>query len=163
MTDLQGALKIAININHPRVDWLLNEFKTRWSHDLVVMDKWFAMQASQECSDILAKLTLLQEHPAFSINNPNKVRALIGSFAMFNTLGFHAEDGSGYRYVADFIMELDGVNAQVAARLVTPLTQWQKYNTVRQRSMCAQLERILVTPDLSKDVYEKVSKSLAQS
>lgn len=163
MTDLQGALKIAININHPRVDWLLNEFKTRWSHDLVVMDKWFAMQASQECSDILAKLTLLQEHPAFSINNPNKVRALIGSFAMFNTVGFHAEDGSGYRYVADFIMELDRVNAQVAARLVTPLTQWQKYNTVRQRSMCAQLERILVTPDLSKDVYEKVSKSLAQS
>ena len=163
MTDLQGALKIAIRINHPRVDWLLNEFKTRWSHDLVVMDKWFAMQASQECSDILAKLTLLQEHPAFSMSNPNKVRALIGTFAMFNTAGFHAEDGSGYRYVADFIIDLDRVNAQVAARLVTPLTQWQKYNTERQKLMCAQLERILAAFDLSKDVYEKVSKSLAQS
>ena len=161
MTDLLGALKIAIRINHPRVDWMLNEFKSRWSHDLVVMDKWFAMQASQECTDILAKLTLLQEHPAFSVSNPNKVRALIGTFAMFNISGFHAEDGSGYHYVADFIMELDRVNAQVAARLVTPLTQWQKYNTERQKLMCAQLDRIMAVSDLSKDVYEKVSKSLA--
>src|SRR5690606_19880974 len=102
----------------------------------------------------------LMGHPSFSPRNPNKVRALIGSFVMANPLRYHAADGSGYAFHADRILELDPVNPQVAARLLSPLGRWQRVDEGRQAKMKGALERILAAPGLSPDVYEIASKSL---
>ncbi|HAW74656.1 MAG TPA: aminopeptidase N, partial [Alteromonas australica] len=111
--------------------------------------------------DILATITMLSEHPQFSLGNPNRVRSLVGSFAFYNSEKFHALDGSGYKFVTDYLLKLDGINPQVAARIVTPLTQWQGFNADHQQLMKAQLARLLNHKGLSKDLFEKVSKSLA--
>lgn len=161
MTMSLGALTIAVDIKHEKVEWMLDQFQQQWSHDSVVMDKWFALHARIPSANILSKLDVLQAHPHFSLHNPNKVRATIGTFAQFNIAGFHAEDGKGYDYLADFVVQLDAVNPQVAARLVTPLTQWQRFNESRQCKMCMALKKIHLHPRLSNDVMEKVSKSLA--
>jgi aminopeptidase N len=126
------------------------------------MDKWFALHATTNSSDILAKLTLLASHRQFNIKNPNKVRSLVGSFAVYNTDGFHALDGSGYQFLTDYLIEIDDLNPQIASRLVTPLIQYKKFASVHQDLMTMQLRRLLSRPNLSKDLYEKVSKSLAQ-
>jgi aminopeptidase N len=101
------------------------------------------------------------QNPVFTLKNPNKVRALIGAFANANLVNFHAEDGSGYRFLADQIITLNRLNPQIASRLLTPLTRWKKYGPARQALMRAELERILASGELSSDVYEVVSKSLA--
>jgi aminopeptidase N len=96
----------------------------------------------------------------FSIRNPNKVRALIGSFCAANPVRFHAADGSGYAFLADRVLELDPLNPQVAARLLRGMARWRRYDPARQALMRAQLERVAGTQGLSKDVYEIASKSL---
>ncbi len=101
------------------------------------------------------------KHPAFTMKNPNKVRALIGAFAGQNLVNFHAADGSGYRFLAEQIITLNALNPQIAARQLSPLTRWRKYDGARQALMKAELERILASGQLSSDVYEVVSKSLA--
>lgn len=101
------------------------------------------------------------EHPAFTLKNPNKVRALIGAFAGQNLINFHAADGSGYRFLADLVIQLNGFNPQIASRQLAPLTRWRKYDSARQALMKAELERILASGELSSDVFEVVSKSLA--
>ena len=101
------------------------------------------------------------QHPAFDMKNPNKLRALLGGFCGQNAINFHMVDGSGYRFLGDRILELNKQNPQVASRMLTPLTRWKKYGEARQQQMKAQLQRILDSDGLSKDVYEVVSKSLA--
>jgi aminopeptidase N len=103
---------------------------------------------------------LLASHRQFNLRNPNKVRSLVGSFAFYNTDGFHALDGSGYQFLTDYLIELDPINPQIASRLVTPLIQYKKYAKNHQEMMVMQLERLLGRANLSKDLYEKVSKSL---
>lgn len=161
MTDTLGALKAAQQGDAALFTRLMADFETLWRDDPLVLDKWFALHATNERKDILAHLTMLREHPQFSMGNPNRVRALIGSFAFYNTSGFHATDGSGYKFLTDYLLELDKDNPQVASRLVTPLTQWQHYTEYHQDLMKAQLGRLLNHKGLSKDVFEKVSKSLA--
>jgi aminopeptidase N len=100
-------------------------------------------------------------HPAFKLTNPNKVRALIGRFCAGNPVRFHAVDGSGYAFLADQVLALDALNPQIAARLVASLSRWRRYEPGRRQRMQAQLERIQHAPKLSRDVYEIVSKSLA--
>lgn len=159
MTDSLGALKAA---QYTRVfETLMARFETQWCHDALVLDKWFALHATQPRDDILATITMLSEHPQFSLGNPNRVRSLVGSFAFYNSEKFHALDGSGYKFVTDYLLKLDGINPQVAARIVTPLTQWQGFNADHQQLMKAQLARLLNHKGLSKDLFEKVSKSLA--
>lgn len=161
MTDTLGALKAA-QAGHSQVfETLMREFEQRWNQDPLVLDKWFGLHATTERDDILSQLTLLQQHPQFTIGNPNRVRAVVGSFAFFNTAGFHNLDGSGYKFVTDYLMELDKVNPQVAARIVTPLTQWHNFSPVHQELMKTQLNRLLGVKELSSDLFEKVSKSLA--
>ena len=161
MTDTLGALKAA-QAGHKQVfENLMAKFEQRWNQDPLVLDKWFGLHATSERDDILSQLTLLQQHPQFTIGNPNRVRAVVGSFAFFNTAGFHNLDGSGYKFVTDYLMELDKVNPQVAARIVTPLTQWHNFSQAHQELMKAQLNRLLGVKDLSSDLFEKVSKSLA--
>lgn len=161
MTDALAALAVLNNIDCPQRDEALRHFHDRWKGDSLVMDKWFALQATSSLPETLGQVQSLMEHKLFTLSNPNKVRALIGSFAMRNPLHFHAEDGSGYNFLADNVLHLDGMNPQIASRMVRPLMNWRHYETVRSGLMKAQLERIQGHEGLSGDVYEIVSKSLA--
>ena len=161
MSDSLGALKAAQIQDLKLFSELMQQFEQRWHNDPLVLDKWFGLHATCPRDDILAQLTLLRQHPQFSQQNPNRVRAVVGSFAFYNTTGFHADDGSGYQFLTDYLIELDTTNPQVASRLVTPLTQWQHYNGERQALMKRQLSRLLDNKNLSKDLYEKVSKALS--
>jgi len=105
-------------------------------------------------------VTDLTHHESFSISNPNKVRALIGAFTHGNPAQFHATDGAGYTFLAEYVLRLDKLNPQISSRLVSAFSLWKKYDEQRRQLMKAQLERIVSAPDLSKDVYEVVSKSL---
>lgn len=162
MTDTLSGLKAAQVSQGVDFTSMMDKFSADWQHDAVVMDKWFALHATAHRNDILSQLTLLQAHPIYSVQNPNKVRALMGSFAFYNVQGFHAIDGSGYEYVTNYLMQLDKINSQVAARIVTPLTQWQLHTSERQVQMVKQLRRLLDQRNLSKDLFEKVSKSVLQ-
>ena len=161
MTDTLGALRSAQHCNSATFDTLMARFEATWNHDPLVLDKWFALHATQNRDEIFATITMLCEHPQFAMSNPNRVRSVIGSFAFYNSERFHALDGSGYKFVTDYLLKLDAVNPQVAARIVTPLTQWQGFANEHQVLMKQQLGRLLNHKGLSKDVFEKVSKSLA--
>lgn len=126
------------------------------------MDKWFALQATSELPGTLEHVQALSHHEAFNIKNPNKVRSLIGAFANANPLHFHAEDGTGYRFIAERVIELNKINPQVASRLVNVFSRWQQYDKGRQQLMRKSLNMVLDSGELSKDVYEIVSKSLGK-
>jgi aminopeptidase N len=160
MTDRMAALRLLVDIDGPERQEALDDFYARFRDDLLVIDKWLALQAVSALPDTLARVSALLEHPAFSLEKPNKVRALIGSFATANPLRYHAADGSAYAFHADRTLELDPLNPQVAARLLAPLGRWRRFDAGRQEKMKAQLERILAAPKLSRDVYEIASKSL---
>ncbi len=160
MTDQLAALEAIINSNHPARRQCLEKFYQQWRDDDLVIDKWFALQACSDQPDTLATVRTLLRHPAFDLGNPNRVRALIGAFVQANPVHFHAADGEGYRFLADHVIALNNLNPQVAARLCAALTRWRRFDAGRQKSMRAQLQRILDTSDLCRDVYEVVSKSL---
>lgn len=160
MTDTLGALKAAQLGNLELFDNLMLDFEQKWQNDALVLDKWFGLHANVDREDILSRISLLTSHKGFNLNNPNRVRALIGTFTFFNPMGFHAKDGSGYRFITDYLLKLDKINPQVSARIVTPLTQWQNLDDSRQDLMCTQLARLMNEENLSSDLYEKVSKSL---
>ena len=160
MTDRMAALRILVDLDGPERQQALDDFYARFRDNALVVDKWLALQAVSSRPDTLAQVEALLKHPAFSIRNPNKVRAVVGSFAAANQLRYHAADGSGYAFHADRILELDALNPQVAARLLAPLGRWRRHDPGRQEKMKAQLQRILAKPGLSRDVYEIASKSL---
>jgi len=161
MTDTLGALSASQYSDKSVFEKLMAAFEQKWNHNPLVLDKWFALHATQPSENIFATITMLCEHPQFTMSNPNRVRAVMGSFAFYNAEKFHALDGSGYKFITDYLFKLDSVNPQVAARIVTPLTQWQGYSEAHQVLMKEQLGRLLNHKGLSKDVFEKVSKSLA--
>ncbi|WP_296988297.1 aminopeptidase N [Thalassospira sp. UBA1131] len=161
MTDQMAALSVLNNLDHPGRETALADFEERFANDAVVLDKWFSLQAMSSRDDTLARVKDLMSHPAFTMRNPNKVRALIGAFAMGNPRHFHAKDGSGYAFYADRLIELDDINPQVAARLCAPLGKWAKYDADRADKMKAELNRILAKPEISRDLYEIASKSVA--
>jgi aminopeptidase N len=139
----------------------LASFADFFKDNPLVMDQWFSVQAACALPGALQRVEQLMQHPAFTMKNPNKVRSLIGAFAGQNVLGFHQADGSGYRFLADQVITLNALNPQIASRLLAPLTRWAKYGSGRQAQMKAELQRILASGELSSDVYEVVSKSLA--
>ena len=160
MTDVMAALALIADGHHPRRDQLLSDFALRWQSDPLVMDKWFSVQARSSREDTLQRIRVLETHPAFSMKNPNKVRALVGSFASANPLRFHSADGEGYNFLAEKVLELDSINPQIAARLLRNLSRWRHYDENRQRMARKQLERICDQETVSRDVYEVASKSL---
>ncbi len=160
MTDRMAALMLLADRTDDAADAALADFHDRYRDDALVLDKWFSVQALSLRPDTLARIEALLSHPAFSLRNPNNVRALIGAFSA-NPVRFHAADGSGYRFFADRILELDPLNPQVAARIVQPLGRWRRFDEGRADAMRAELERILAAAGLSRDTYEIVSKSLA--
>ncbi len=162
MTDVMAALGALVNRDCPEQEVALAEFETRWRDDPLVMDKWFAVQAGARLPGTLERVKALMTHPAFSIRNPNKVRSLIGVFCSANLIGFHAADGSGYRFLTDQVLTLDGLNPQVAARMLRIMSRWRRYDPSRQALMKAQFERVLAKPEVSRDLFEIASKSVAE-
>ena len=162
MTDRLAALRTVVwNLPAEAAGDLLADFYGRYEKEALVVDQWFATQALAPDVETLAHVRSLEDHPAFDARNPNKVRALVGAFCNQNTVRFHAADGSGYGYLADWVLRLNATNPQIAARLLTPLTRWRRFDTGRQALMRQALERIREESELSKDVYEVVEKSLA--
>ena len=160
MTDTLTAFAILSSIECPQREQAIKDFEEEWQHDTLVMDKWFAIQATSSLPDTLENVKSLMSHKLFSIKNPNKVRSLIGAFATGNPTNFHKEDGSGYQFHADRVLELDKLNPQVASRMVRALMNWRHYETGRSELMKKQLERIKEEKGLSADVFEIVSKAL---
>jgi aminopeptidase N len=160
MTDQMSALVAIVHNNHPAKAACLEKFYAQWQNEPLVIDKWFALQASSPAADAFETVQNLRSHSAFDMKNPNRVRSLIGAFSQTNPLHFHAANGQGYAFLADAILELNAINPQVASRMVTPLTAWRKVEPSRQTLMKAQLQRLIDTKDISNDVFELASKSI---
>ena len=161
MTDVLAALALLADSDHPKRADVLESFYDRWVDEPLVIDKWFMLQAMPQRPQSLDDVQALKAHPAFKMTNPNRVRSLIGAFALGNPTGFHRRDGEGYQFVAEQIMELDRLNPQIAARLLGVFGRWRRYDQDRQAMIKAQLERVLSLPNLSRNSYEVASKSLA--
>ena len=161
MTNVLAALAVLVDIDRPERPAALARFFAAWSHDELVIDKWFALQARSSLPATPRRVRDMTRHPAFERKNPNRVRALVGAFAQGNQLRFHDASGAGYAFLADEVITLDPANPTLAARLVQPLGTWRRHDPARQALMRHQLERILAIPDLSKNTFEMVSKSLA--
>jgi aminopeptidase N len=160
MTDRQGALGALVSLEAPERAAALDAFYARFRDDALVLDKWFALQASAQRADTVDEVLKLAAHADFVMTNPNRLRALAGTFGA-NHWAFHSADGRGYAFLADMILAADKLNPQIAARLVPPFGRWRRFEPKRAGLMRQALERIVATPGLSKDVFEQVSKSLA--
>ena len=159
MTDRQGALGVLANGDSAEREAALAAFYKRFRDDALVLDKWFSVQALSLRPDTPAAVQALARHADFTITNPNRMRSLLGAFAV-NQRAFHDLEGGGYRFLADMILAVDPINPQSAARLVPALGRWRRFEPKRAAMMREELERILDTAGLSKDVTEQVSKSL---
>jgi aminopeptidase N len=163
MTDYLGAMAALMQSRfQAQKAECIAAFYQKWKEDQQVIEQWFALQAASQISTTLRDIESLMLHPAFDMRNPNKVRSVVSVFAAQNLLNFHEKSGSGYRFLDDMIIKLDKLNPQVASRLLTPLSRWRKYDSDRQGLMLSALERIMASGNLSRDVYEVVSKSLAK-
>jgi len=160
MTETLAALAALAETTGIHRDSAFAAFYAQWKTNRLVLDKWFSVQARSGAPDTLARVQALTEHPDFDLRNPNRVRALIGAFAA-NPSKFHTASGAGYQLLADTILRLDEINPQIAARLVTTMGSWRRYDASRQALMRAQLERILAKEKLSHNTYEMASKALA--
>ncbi|THG41096.1 aminopeptidase N [Sphingomonas olei] len=159
MTDRQGALSVLVNGESDLREAALDIFYNRYAGNPLVLDKWFQTQALSTRVDTLAAVRALAEHPDFTLANPNRARSLIGAFAV-NQRAFNQADGAGYRFLADQLIALDRLNPQTAAKLLPPLGRWRRFDPARAALMRAELERIVGTSGLSKDLFEQASKSL---
>ena len=162
MTDVLVALQALAHNDCADRETVLAEFEQHWINEALVMDKWFSIRAMSPLPDVLDEVKRLMQHPAFSLANPNKARALIGGFARANPIGFHATDGSGYRFLTEQVMALDALNPQVASRMAGAFQQWRRYDGHRQGLMRAELESLASSP-ISRELREVVEKSLGQS
>ncbi len=161
MTDSMAALTALANTDCPERETVLAKFYERWKDEALVLDKWFAVQAMSRLPGTLERVRSLTRHARFDLRNPNRLRSLIGSFCHYNPLRFHAADGSGYALLSDYVIQLDPLNPQVAARMARAFDRWRKFDETRQANARAALERIRDFSGLSKDVSEVVSRALA--
>jgi len=159
MTDTIGALSPLASCSCPERIEALEDFYRRWHGDRQVVDKWFSLRAMSDLPGVMDDVQALIGHPDFELTNPNRFRALVGAFSQ-NQAHFHAPDGAGYRFLVDQLLRLIPLNPQVSARLLAPLTTWRRFEPGRQVLMQRELMRIQTIPDLPRDVYEVVTKSL---
>lgn len=159
MTDRQGALGVLANGASDQRVAALDIFYNRYRDNPLVLDKWFSTQALSQRDDTPEVVAELVRHRDFTLANPNRARSLVGAFSI-NQRAFHAAGGRGYAFVADQLIALDRLNPQTAAKLLPPLARWRRYDAGRAALMRAELQRILDTPGLSKDLFEQASKSL---
>ena len=164
MTDQLSALSILVHceaIDRHQRSTLLEDFYQKFKREKLVINQWLAIQARVNSSSVLDEINKLEMHACFDMKNPDCVYALYGSFVRQNPVQFHREDGEGYSFLLERIYQLDALNPSVAARLIIPMTQWQKHTKKRQERMQEMLREILSNRErCSKDIYELVSKSL---
>ncbi len=159
MTDQLGALSALNDHSVPQRESALSHFYDTYQDDPLVVNKWLSLQASSRLPQAIEDVKKLLHHPAFDINNPNNVYALLVTFGE-NTLRFHDKNGMGYQLLADQALKIDKHNPHVAARIVQPLTQWKQMDPVRGVMMKAELTRLLESKKLSDNLYEIVTKSV---
>jgi aminopeptidase N len=160
MTNVISALKALSNFNCEERQKALAAFEATWSNDPLVLDKWFSIQATSRLAETPERVIALMNHSGFDIKNPNRVRALLGAFFMMNLAHFHASDGAGYAFFSRQVLALDALNPQVAARMMGAIIRWRRYDSHRQTLMKAEIEKIIDTESISRDVYELAAKSL---
>ncbi|GAA6171807.1 aminopeptidase N [Colwellia sp. KU-HH00111] len=160
MTDSLAALHCGAKHNLAIFGGQMHSFEQQWHDTPLVMDKWFSLSATLNSDEIFAQLERLTQHRLFSLKNPNRVRSLVGAFAMSNPKYFHCSSGKGYTFLANIIAELNTINPQVASRLITPLIQFKSFAKPNQALMKAQLERLQALPSLSNDLKEKLDAAL---
>jgi len=162
MTDQFAAFRCLAHHQSKEVrQTAVNTFYAQWQSEPLVIDKWFSAQANRAHADAVEEVRQLAGHADFDEKNPNRARSLYAVFAAANMIGFHRADGQGYALVGDFVRRLDEFNPQVAARMISSFLQWRRFNPERQQAMRQQLEKTLESPNISKDVFEIVSRSLA--
>jgi len=159
-TDEVSALSMLSELRAPERAKAFDRFYERWKTDHLMIDNWFAYQATSPLASTLATVRRLTSHPLFSIKNPNKVRALLGTFASGNPVNFNRADGKGYDFTADRVLELDIFNPQIAARLVSAFRSWKALEPERRRAAKKTLQRIAKAKPLSHDAFEIVTKML---
>jgi aminopeptidase N len=160
MTDAMAALSVLANLDCPEREPALAAFYGRWQEEALVVDKWLAVQAGSRLATTLPTVRKLMKHPAFDLKVPNRVYALIRTFAA-NHVRFHAADGAGYAFLANQVIALNRINPQIAARMARAFDRWRRFDEARKSAAKKELERIRDTEGLSKDVAEIVSKALA--
>jgi aminopeptidase N len=163
MTDRLAALALLADQDDPRRGHALQQFYQQAKGVSLVIDKWFAVQAAARLPGALQRVIALQRHPDFNLRNPNRVRALIGTFMRCNRRGFHAADGGGYRFLAERVLALDRINPQVAAGLAGGFGSWRRHDQRRRELMEKELRRIAGQAVLSRDVREIVDRCLMKS
>jgi len=163
MTDRSAGLRILCQRFHssPACNKALNDFEERFHSDALVMDKWFGAQAMVAGAQTLDSVKNLMLHPLFARDNPNRVRALIGTFASLNQTGFHRPDGASYQFFADLLIEMDKTNPQLAARMLTVLRSWRSLEAGRRTKVETILQKIAATPNLSTDMTDIIQRMLA--
>jgi aminopeptidase N len=160
MTDALAALTALANCDCPQRKPALDQFYEKWQNEPLVVDKWLGVEAASRLPDTLARVKELTSHPAFTLRNPNKVYALLGSFVA-NQVNFHKGDGSGYRFLGEQIRLLDPINPQVAARMVRNFERWRRFDSKRQALMRSVLEQTAAVHGISKESTEVLGKILA--
>jgi aminopeptidase N len=160
MTEMTAGLAALARMADERRDAALAHFHDRFRNDPLVLDKWMGLQAMSPRPETVDRVRALMGHPVFSLKNPNRVRALIGAFAIGNPLRFHDRSGAGYRLVREVVQTLDAINPQTAARMAAAFETWRRYDAERQRLMRAELETIAAATGLSANLYEMVTKML---
>jgi aminopeptidase N len=160
MTDRLTALATLSLHDVPERKRAFDDFYTRYESDALVVDKWFSLQAAIPEPGTLDNVQALTNHPAFSMTNPNRMRALIGAFAHGNTTQFNRADGAGYEFIADTVLALDTKNPQVSARLATAFRSWRTLEPGRRGKAEAALKRIVAVPKLSRDLSDIVERAL---
>ena len=160
MTDKLAAMNIASNSKNPKREAIMDDFYQTYKNEKAAVNKWIFTNACADRPDAVNVVRKLLTHPAFNIKNPNNVRSLMGGFA-YNQTEFHKLDGSGYDFAVEMAYKMDDMNPQMAAHMVKPLTRWKRFDAKRQEMMKKALEKVLEKQNLSKNVYELVTKSLA--
>ncbi|WP_417681667.1 aminopeptidase N [Pseudidiomarina aquimaris] len=161
MTLQQAALEFAVHLQLPGYQRALAEFASQWQATPLVMDKWFAAQASAPHAETVERVKELLDHPKFTLRNPNRVYALVATFCR-NSVSFHRADGQGYQFVLGIIKQLNTLNPQVASRLITPFLQWRRFDSKRQQMLKDCLIELQGIDNLASDLAEKVESALAQ-
>jgi aminopeptidase N len=161
MTDRMAALEILSQHDRPERTRALDDFYRRYADDPLIIDKWLSLQAVIPEPATVERVRALTSHPAFSMSNPNRVRSLIGMFALANHTQFNRSDGAGYDFVADIVLALDPKNPQVAARIMGAFRSWRALEERRRARAEATLRRVAAVASLSRDVGDIVARTLA--
>ena len=166
MTDREAALRALVAAGSPLASQALGHFHARFRHDALVVDKWFAIQATapepaaEGTGRVLAHARTLLAHPDFSLRNPNRARSLIFALCHGNPAALHRPDASGYRFWAEQLLALDGFNPQVASRLARAMDRWRALAEPWRSAAREAIARVAARPELSDEVREIVSRAL---